>query len=221
MDGVRGQGPDAEHRGVEVRARAQVRDGAQELRRVALLLQGVVRRAGALHGELVRLDLKGLLVAGRQLQHARDPHGRAHVELDRVLEVGQAPLHEHDLQVLKERAVVELDKAKGLAVAHGAHPAVYRHDAPIGRGLPVERANRRLFHGFSPPQKVRAVPSIPRLFPKYYCDSARGEAESARSQGSSRFRSARTLHCQRHSPAKSRRYIPRRRRSACRSRGRE
>ena len=114
--------------------------------RVALLLQRVIRRAGSLDGKFVRLDFKGLLHAGGQLQHARDLDGRADAELHRILEARQPSIYQHDLEIFEERAVVQLDKAEGLAVAHGAHPAVYRHNAAVGRGLPVERADRRLVH---------------------------------------------------------------------------
>ena len=65
VDGEGGHGAHAEHGAEQVGAGAQVLDGAQELDGVALLLQRVVGGRGTLDLDGKRLELEGLLSAGR------------------------------------------------------------------------------------------------------------------------------------------------------------
>ena len=90
---------------------------------MALLLQGVVRRRGALDGYLVRLELKGLLRLRGEHQLALYNEGRAHVLPRDLVVIGQAPPLKHDLQALVAAAVVQLDEAEILHVPYRPDPA--------------------------------------------------------------------------------------------------
>ena len=114
VDDLRGERPDAKHRVIGVRARPQVRDGAQVLKAVPLFLQriGGIARADHLHG--LGLQLKGLLHAGGERQRARGADGAAQRNFQRVGKASVFPSFQHDLQVFKARAVVDFDEAERL-----------------------------------------------------------------------------------------------------------
>ena len=144
---LRRQRPDAEHRVKRVGAGTKVRDGAQELKGVALFLQGEVRGAQAQHLDLGGLDLEGLLHAGGEHELAGHADGAAQRDLDRAGEVAGVAVLQDDLEVFEAGAVVELDEAERLAVAHGAHPAGYGAflDARL-RGREVQVPNVQIRH---------------------------------------------------------------------------
>ena len=126
---------------------------------MALFLQREVRGAGAHHLQRANLELEGLFHAGGGHQLARGAHGAAQGHAKRGGEIfGQAVL-QHELQVAKARAVVELDKAETLAVAHRAHPARHRYRVQALRGRSVvEFFHTHLRHGKMPPSNGRAMP---------------------------------------------------------------
>jgi hypothetical protein len=128
-----------------------VGDGAQVLHAVALLLKGIVRGGHALHLDLLRLDLHGLLGLGSEDQPAGDDEGRAHVLSGDVLIVVQSiGVHDH-LQVPEAGAVVELDEPKGLHVPDGAGPAAYGDGLAVQlRAAGVDRRDLDSFHILSP-----------------------------------------------------------------------
>ena len=122
VDGVGGQGADAEHSLEGVGSRAQMGDGPQELHGVALGLQGEVAGGGALDLDGGGLDLEGLLGAGSQHQLAGDDQGGADVDLADLLEIGDGIIID-DLDGGEVGAVVQDDEAKLLAGTAVADPA--------------------------------------------------------------------------------------------------
>ena len=150
VDGLRRQRTDAEDRAEQVRARAQMRDGAQELDAVLLFLQRIIRRGRADDGHARSLQLEGLLRAGRGHERAFGLDGAADVQPGDFFIVGYVGLFDHDLQGLKAGAVVQGDKGESLAVAHRAHPAA---DANAGNLL-----HRRLVKKLFDRCKHRIVP---------------------------------------------------------------
>lgn len=125
---------DAEHGGEQVRPRPEMLDGAQEFHAVALLLQRVIRRGGALHRYFRSLELKGLLGLGREHERALDYKSRAHVLPRDLVVIGQIPPLEHYLQALVAGAVVELDEAEILHVPYCPDPAADRYLTVSERG---------------------------------------------------------------------------------------
>ena len=77
VDGLGRHGAHPEGALEQVGPGPEVLDGAQVLQRVALLLERVVRWALAHHGDLLRLQLEGLLVLGGDDQRALGLDGRA------------------------------------------------------------------------------------------------------------------------------------------------
>ena len=90
-----------------------MRNRAQELHAVALLLHGIVRRGVPLHHNSVRLDLKGLLRLRRRDERPGHDHGRAHIEVRDLAEVLHGVV-EHNLQCLEKCPVVQDQESKGL-----------------------------------------------------------------------------------------------------------
>ncbi len=138
----------AEDRGEQVGAGAQVLDRAQEFHAVALLLQRIVGRGDALHRDLVRLELKGLLGLRGQHQRAAHDQGGAHVLPGDLIVIVQAGPLKYDLQRLEVAAVVELDKAEVLHVPHRADPAADGHAlSVVSLGIGKDRGDFHSFHG--------------------------------------------------------------------------
>ena len=148
VDGVGDEAADAEDGLEGVRARTQMRHGAQILHRMALGLDGIIRGGRALDEDLACLQLKRLLGLGRQDERAGDDDGRADVQLGDLGEVRELGAVD-DLNLRKERAVGQVDEAEILACAQIAHPAA---DLDLLAGIGVslfEKGTDRneLFHG--------------------------------------------------------------------------
>ncbi len=125
---------DPEGGGEEIGAGAQMLDRPQEFHAVALFLQGIIRRGDALHRDLNRLQLKGLLGLRGQDQLTPDDQGRAHVLPGDLLIIFKASALEHHLQRLEAAAVVELDKAEVFHVTDRADPTAYGQLLPVKGG---------------------------------------------------------------------------------------
>jgi hypothetical protein len=112
----------AERRLKGVRPRAEVLNGAQVFERMALFLQRIIAGASAFEHDFVCADFE-------RLRRVRRNHELA---FDRNCAAGGQPVAkisivalEHDLDGRKAAPVGQFDKAEGLALAHGAHPAAY------------------------------------------------------------------------------------------------
>ena len=103
-----------------------MRDGAQELLRVALLLQRIrrVRRADQLDARGPQLPFLALRRGGHQLP--LDHRRRTRRELGEVFRAGRAGIHDH-LHVREAGAVVQFEEGEPLRVAPGADPAFDGH----------------------------------------------------------------------------------------------
>ena len=113
MDRVGDQRADAERRLECIRARAQMRNRAQELHAVALFLHREVRCRGTFDRDGICLDLEGLLRVRRGHQSARDDNGGAHVQV-RDFTVVFHGVVDDDLQCVEAGAVMEHHEAEGL-----------------------------------------------------------------------------------------------------------
>jgi len=104
-----------------------VRNAAQKLKRVPLLLQRVVLPTAVAHQlHLRRLDLI-LLALGRTFdQRALDGEGGARGQLLH-LAVGGDGTFGHDLDALWQRTVVELNEREGLLLSHRPTPSLDDH----------------------------------------------------------------------------------------------
>ena len=116
----------AEDGAEQVRARTQMRDGAQELLRVALLLQRIrrVRRTDQLDACGPQLPFLALGRGGHQLP--LDHRRRTGRELGELFRAGRAGIHDH-LYVCETGAIVEFEEREPLGVAPGADPALDGH----------------------------------------------------------------------------------------------
>ena len=153
VNGLSRHRADAEGALEQVGARAQVRDGAQVLGRMALLLERVVDRAFAQHAQRLGLQLERLRHIGRDDQAALGLDGAAHGDLfgDFAVIIQAGFLHD-DLQVSEAGAVVELDERKVLGFAHGTHPALHANAGNILRRLAGKQLSDSIIsHGKSPP----------------------------------------------------------------------
>jgi hypothetical protein len=83
-----------------------MRDGAQILKAVPLLLQRVVRRALPLHQQFGQCYFKRLFCPGREFDGAFHAHRRADAQRRGFREVRQAPVR-HQLHILDRAAVAE------------------------------------------------------------------------------------------------------------------
>ena len=147
VDGRRGFAAHAEHGAEQVCARAQVLLRAEELHRGALLLEGIVGRARALHADGLGRELEGLLGVGCELERAGGDERGGDVLVGDFVIVGKGLAVHDDLQVAEATAVVERDEAEVLHVADGAHPAGDGDArAPECLGIGVELGNLGAFH---------------------------------------------------------------------------
>ncbi len=125
MDGSREDGAHVEYRVEGVRAQTDVRHGAQELERMALLLKRVVRGAVAEEFDLGRVDLHAaFLVDGGR--HDRAGHAKRDAkaqELRQCIALREFGFIDDDLDVLERGAVVEFGERHGLGVARCTDPA--------------------------------------------------------------------------------------------------
>ena len=135
VDGVGHGVTDAEHGAEGVGARTQVGDVAQELQRVALLLQGVAVGIGrAVDLDVRSLHLDALPRAGRGHEPAvhtdAGPRGHGFEPL-----FGDLLQIDHHLYVRNARPVVQGNEGHVLVSALGAHPAFDHHVGVHGSGL--------------------------------------------------------------------------------------
>ena len=119
----RRHGAHAKHRRKQVCAGAQMGDGAQIFHRVALFLQGILRRGGAFHRNIQCRQFQRLLGLRRQLHRAAHDQRRSHIQLGDFPVIVHRSILKYHLQIFKAAAVVKFDEAKGFHVADGAHPA--------------------------------------------------------------------------------------------------
>ena len=114
-----------EYRVEGVGAQTDVRHGPQELERVALLLQRVVRRAVAEEFDLGRVDLHAaFLVDGRRHDRAGDAERHAESqEFGQFLALGEFGFIDDDLDVFEGGAVVQLRERHGFGVSRCTDPA--------------------------------------------------------------------------------------------------
>ena len=124
VDGVRHVMPDAEDGAKGVGARAKVGDLAEELHRVAFLLERVgVRVSRTVDFDFGGLDLYRLALALRLDE--RPVHAEAGAGGDRLeVVVAQLLNIDDDLDIVDCRAIVEGDEAHLLAATAGTHPAL-------------------------------------------------------------------------------------------------
>ena len=122
VDGVGDEAADAEHGLERVRARTQMRHGAQILHRMALGLDGIIRRRGTLDEDLAGLQLERLLRVRRQDERTGDDDGRADVQLGDLSEIRKLGAVD-DLHLREKRAVGQVDEAEVLTGAQIANPA--------------------------------------------------------------------------------------------------
>ncbi len=124
MDGGGKGGADVEHGVERVGAYAQLRHGAEILHGVALLLERVVRGAGAEERDLLGVDLHAtLFVDGGRDDSADDLQRGTEGEAGLEVRVCKVVLVDDDLQMLECGAVVELGKGHGLRVTGCPDPS--------------------------------------------------------------------------------------------------
>ena len=129
-----------------VGARPQMSDGAQELERRALLLNGIRFGIGpAVDRDLRRLHFGGLTFRGRLPHRPLDGDAAAGVELFHIgFVVGQSGLGD-DLDIAHAGAVIEFEEAEApLGIAAGANPTLQKHvfangirQTGLGHGCPL------------------------------------------------------------------------------------
>ena len=151
VHGVGRRASHTERRGEEVRARAQMLNGAQIFDAVALFLQGIVGGGHALDLNLCCLDFERLLGLGRQHDGAAHDERGAHVLRGDLLIIRKRIRIHHDLQIAEARAVVQLDESEGLHIADGLRPAAYGDAcAAVLLFVGEERGNSHSFHNNFP-----------------------------------------------------------------------
>ena len=106
VDAVSGRRADAERRGKQIRARAQMRNRAQILDGVALFLKRIIRRGSAFERNFRSVQLKRLARLRRQKQRTLNAQGRADVIFRHFLEIIDLVRLKDDLQAAKAAAVV-------------------------------------------------------------------------------------------------------------------
>ena len=124
MDGHGGQAPDTEHCLEGVGAGAKMGNGAQEFHAVPLGLQGIISGGGALYGDGLRLNLKGLLGLGGEHQLALHDQGSADVNFGNFLEIRKGIVIDN-LDRIEVSTVIQDDKAKLLASPAVSYPTAY------------------------------------------------------------------------------------------------
>ena len=153
VDAVGRGGADAEGGAEQVGARPQVGNGPQKLHGVALFLQGVIGGGGALYHDFGSVDFKGLLGLWGGKQCACNPQGGPHVLGGYLLEVINLPVLKHNLDALKGRAVVEVDKAQCFGIPDRPGPAANGDSlSRIGGKVLVKRCHFLSFHVLAQPR---------------------------------------------------------------------
>ena len=128
VDGARRGVAHAPDRADRVGARSQVRDGAQELEAVSLLLQRVVVADLPHHLDLARLDLVALPLARRVGQFPAGDHRAAGAQRSHGFVAGQVWTGDH-LDAGEAGTVRHFQEGHVLRMTRRAHPAADRHVA--------------------------------------------------------------------------------------------
>ena len=150
MDTLRRNGAHPERCAEGIGAGAQVLDGTQEFHGVALFLQGIIGGGGTLYGDLLGVDLKGLLGLGGEQQPAPDDEGGADILSGDLIKIRELILLEYYLQIAEVAAVIQLDEAQRLTGAQGAYPAADGDRlGGVAFGLCKQCFDLYSFHGLS------------------------------------------------------------------------
>ena len=127
VDGVGRYRAHPEDGAVGVAPGTQVLDGAQVFQGVLFLLEGIFRGGAPFHLDGNGVDLKGLLGVWGEQDVAPDHQGSTHVLLCNLIVVFHHRGFKNHLEVLEGGAVVQLNKAQGLALPDGLDPAAHCH----------------------------------------------------------------------------------------------
>ena len=140
------QAADPEHSLEGVGSGTKMGDGAQELHAVALGLQWEIAGGGTLYGDLLGLNLEGLLGIGGQHQRTPDDQSSTDVDLGDLLKVGHGVIINH-LNRGEISTVIQGNEAKLLAAPAVANPAAHGN-LLIGIlfRVPEEITNRNQIH---------------------------------------------------------------------------
>ena len=122
MDGPCHAAADAEDSAEEIRARAEVGDGAEEFERVTLFLEGVGFVGGAEEGEGSGLDFPLLSGSLTGDEAALDLQGSARGHSGDVVVAGDARVGDH-LNAAEAGTVIQFEERKRLRVAPCADPS--------------------------------------------------------------------------------------------------
>ena len=113
-----------------------MREGAQKLEGMPLLLQRIIFRDSADHLDAQRLQFEPLTLSGRIDEFTGCGYRVAGLDVAQfsfeILEFGSSD----DLKARETRAIADLEKRDSLRVARGAHPTAQRHHPT--RGFPRE-----------------------------------------------------------------------------------
>ena len=123
MDRVSDQRAHTEHRAEHIGPRTQIADLPEKFHRVALRLQRIIRCGSALYAHLFRFDLKRLLGVRRQDHFARNGQRGTDIGLRDLFVIREERFFVYDLYGLKERTVVQFDKAEFVGVSVVSDPA--------------------------------------------------------------------------------------------------
>ena len=113
VDRIGDQGAHTEDSLESVRPGTKMRHGPQELERVTLLLERIIRCGCTFHLHALRLDLKGLLCVRRSDELARHDDSRADIEPADLGEIRKA-LAIDDLKCIIKRSVVDDEESERL-----------------------------------------------------------------------------------------------------------
>ncbi len=125
------QGTNPENSGKRIGSGPQMGDGPQVFKAVPFLLERIFRRTRALHPDAFRLHLKRLLCTGGLRQHSFRKNGRANAQLTHFPEVVQLFFRKYNLQIFKERPVIEFNKPKGFGIPIASNPSGKKNPFPI------------------------------------------------------------------------------------------
>ena len=129
MDGEGEPAAHAKDRAEEIRARAQMRDLAQELRRVPLFLERIRVVRGADDFDFIGHDFPALSFALRSDQRAPNRNGSPGNQTLNLRIIRQRVLRD-DLEIAQARAIVQLDEGKILRITPRPDPALRRECSP-------------------------------------------------------------------------------------------
>ena len=137
----------AERRIEGVGAGAQVGHRAQIVHAHLLFLQRIIAAAGTQHGDVVGVDLKGLLGVRGQHQRAGDLKTGVQAAFGDLGIVGELICLKNDLDRLIAAAVRQRDEADIFGIAHSLGPAADSDLSAVCGGSLVQRCKFRSLHG--------------------------------------------------------------------------